>query len=236
MRELAKGARWLGNASGSETDLHSPYGDDWDIMWVGHCSIKSSTYDPRRWVISHDPTVVPPERRTEFDKAHMRQWETGPNADNQTRIVFVPTWGYCLAAYAVSLRGAMKILYHESMSKYNSPVDTGLGWMCADPQSWSDFRCIAPYPTIVGISRPAGNTDKFSDIDPDKFTEIQVSEKSHSEHLVFPVRQNIGRLLAGQVDFQSQFPDSTGETMHINDIMAATGHGEILDLSLDDEL
>lgn len=236
MQELAKGARWLGNASAPETDLHSPYGDSWDIMWVGHCSIKSSTFDPRRWVIPHDPTVVPPESRTEFDKAHMRHWEAGPNADNQTRIVFVPTWGYCVGAYAVSLHGAMKILYHESMSKFNSPFDMGLGWMCADPQSWSDLRCIAPYPTIVGISRPAGNTEKFSDIDPDKFTEISVSETSHSEHLVFPTRQNIGRLLAGQVEFQSQYPDVTGETMHIDNIMAATGHGEILDLPLDEEL
>jgi hypothetical protein len=236
MRELAKGARWLGNTTRTDADLHSPYGNDWDFMWVGHCSIKSSTYDPRRWVIPHDPTVVPPEHRTEFDKAHMQLWETGPSADNQTRIIFVPTWGYCTAAYAVSLRGAMKILYHQSMSKYNSPIDTGLGWMCADPHSSSDFRCLAPYPTIVGISRPAGKTDKFSDIDADKFEETQPSEESRSDHLVFSVRQNIDRLLAGQMEFQSEFPDSTGEFMHVDDIMAATGHGEMIDLSAEKDL
>jgi hypothetical protein len=95
---------------------------------------------------------------------------------------------------------------------------------------------MAPYPTIVGISRPAGNTDKFSDIDPEKFEEIEPSEKSHSEHLVFPVRQNIDRLLAGRLEFHSQFPDSTGETMHIDDIMAATGHGEMIDLSAEEDL
>ncbi|KAG9570833.1 glycosyltransferase family 34 protein, partial [Aureobasidium melanogenum] len=231
MRELARGTRWLGNVTKKDTAPNSPFGDDWDILWVGHCSTKSGR-DSRTWVVPHDPTVVPPEHRIYHDKPDMRNWETGPNADNQTRIFFVATYATCMTAYAVSIRGAMKILYHQSLSKSNMPIDTGMGFMCANPPGASDFRCIAPYPTMVGLSRPAGDITRFSDINTGLFDNIQPSEKSRSEGLVFSVHQNIERLVTGQAEFQSQFPENTGETMQFDEILAATGHGEVVDLQV----
>lgn len=231
MRELARGTRWLGDETEKDTKHSSPFGDDWDILWVGHCSTKSG-HDPRRWVVPHDPTVVPPEHRIYHDKPNMQNWEAGPNADNQTRIFFVATWGVCTTAYAVSIRGAMKMLYHQSLSKFNMPIDTGLGFMCANPLGASNFRCIAPYPTMVGLSRPAGDITRFSDINTGLFGDVQPSEKSRSEGLVFSVHQNIERLVTGHAEFQSQFPENTGETMQFDEISAATGHGEVVDLQV----
>ncbi|THY59296.1 hypothetical protein D6C90_10490 [Aureobasidium pullulans] len=228
MRELAQGSRWLENSTTKSTKSGSPFGEDWDLLWIGHCSTKSG-YDPRRWVVPHDPTVVPPEHRRYHDKPDMRNWESGPDADNQTRIIFVPTWGVCTTAYAVSIRGAMKMLYHQSLSKFNMAIDMGIGVMCANPPATSDFRCIAPYPAMVGLSRPAGDISKFSDINTAAFGGVQPSEESHSEGLVFSVHQNINRLIAGEAEFKSQFPDDTGEIMHFDRISAATGHGEIVD-------
>ncbi|KAH0255112.1 glycosyltransferase family 34 protein, partial [Aureobasidium melanogenum] len=233
MRELARGTRWLGNATEEATKPSSPFGDDWDILWVGHCSTKSG-HDPRRWVVPHDPTVVPPEHRIYHDKPDMQNWEVGPNADNQTRIFFVATWGVCTTAYAVSIRGAMKMLYHQSLSKFNMAIDMGLGVMCANPPAASDFKCIAPYPAMVGLSRPAGDIAKFSDINTAAFGDVQPSEKSHSEGLVFSVHQNIDRLVSGQAEFQSQFPENTGDTMRFDEILAVNGHGETLDLSVEE--
>jgi len=232
MRELAKGTRWLGNSTTKVVEQDSPFGDDWDILWVGHCSTKSG-YDPRRWVIPHDPTVVPPEYRRYHDKPDMQPWETGLDANNQTRIIFVPTWGVCTTAYAVSIRGAMKLLYHQSLSKFNMAIDMGLGVMCANPAAASDFRCIAPYPAMIGLSRPAGDIFKFSDINTGAFDGVQASEESRSEGLVFSVHQNIDRLIAGQKEFESQFPDETGKTLHFDDILVATGHGEVVEILSD---
>ncbi|CAD0105778.1 unnamed protein product [Aureobasidium uvarum] len=228
MRELARGSRWLGNTTGETAKPISPYGDDWDILWVGHCSTKSGS-DPRRWVVPHDPTVAPPNYRMYQDQPDMRTWESGPDADNQTRIIFVASWGFCTTGYAVSLRGAMKMLYHQSLSKFNNAVDTGLALMCANPPAASNFRCIAPYPAMIGVSRPAGNVDKFSDINYEKFGNVQPLEEARSDGLVFSVHQNIDRLVAGQAELKSQYPENTGETMYLDDILAAVGHGEIPD-------
>ncbi|THZ16366.1 hypothetical protein D6C91_06388 [Aureobasidium pullulans] len=229
MAELARGARWLSGKETEDSHPRSPYGDDWDLLWVGHCSTRPRSGDNRRWVIPKDPTVTPPDHRREFEKPSMEKWETGPNADNQTRLVFVPEWGSCTAAYALSLRGAQKMLYRQSLMPFNNPIDDGMGHMCGGGVAEGiPFNCIAPFPAIVGVSRPAGGANRASDIE-DRPQDDNVDISSHSEGLVFPVRQNIDRLLRQEMEFVSEFPDVTGAKLHLANITSARGHGEYLD-------
>jgi hypothetical protein len=84
---------------------HSPYGDDWDLLWLGHCASGVAKDDNRRFVIRNDPTVPPPKYRTNYGNTpDMSSYE------NTTRIVFANTGGVCLYAYALSYRGAQKVL------------------------------------------------------------------------------------------------------------------------------
>ncbi|KAH0344143.1 glycosyltransferase family 34 protein, partial [Aureobasidium melanogenum] len=229
MTELAKGARWLSGKETEDNYPRSPYGDEWDLLWVGHCSTRPRNGDNRRWVIPKDPTVTPPDHRREFQKPPMERWETGPYADNQTRIVFVPEWGSCTAAYALSLRGAQKMLYRQSLLPFNNPIDDGMGHMCGGGVAEGiPFRCIAPFPSIVGVSRPAGGVNRASDINEDRPEDANVDVHSHSDGLVFPVRQNIERLLRQEEEFASEFPDVTGKTLNLANITSARGHGEYL--------
>ena len=142
----------------------SPYGDDWDIIWLGHCAANTDPGSDRRFVVTDDPTVLPPWSRSEFVKPDMSMWEedTDDFLSLQTRIYFKSSWNSCTAAYAISLRGAEKVVFTESMVPFNDPVDNGMGAMCN--QHLLDFTCIAPFPTVVGISKAAGTSNKGSDI------------------------------------------------------------------------
>ena len=222
--QFARGSRYLLSTS-SQPSIGSPYGNDWDLLWLGHCGSNVDPSDPRAFVISHDPTVAPPEKRRGAAHPDMSPWESLPNAQGTTRIVFKAASGVCTAAYAVSLRGAEKMLYHMSMLPFNAPVDWGLGNMCRE--KWSNFSCIAPYPMLIGVYRPAGNTSKWSNIVYGDESQSGIEERDSSENIVFSTRMNIDNLLAGRNVFESQFPETTGAEMHMEDISRAIGHPEV---------
>ena len=114
-----------------------------------------------------------------------------------------------------------------SMQPYNQPIDVGMGIGCG--QKWSNFTCISPYPSIVGISKPAGDSSRWSDLGhvPDVAT---VDEYGHSERLSFSSRQNMDRLLIGQDLFESRFPDWYPD-MSLAEIARGVGHAEWIDLT-----
>ena len=226
MREVARGTRFLTDHR-EDMQPHSPYGDGWDIIWIGHCSSGPDETDMRRWVVPNDSTVVPPSGRWEFVKPDMRPFEDGSDGSPQTRLLYVPNWGSCSAAYAISLRGAKKVLYRQSLLPFNEPVDNGMGTMCREKTF--NFSCIAPFPTIIGTSTPAGKSNRGSDIRGGTDEDAWIQEKSQSYRLVFPVRQNIERLLAGETVFESQFPDVTGQNVSFANITSAWGHPEWLE-------
>ncbi|KIX95985.1 uncharacterized protein Z520_08240 [Fonsecaea multimorphosa CBS 102226] len=227
--QFAQGSRFITNTS-DDAFPHSPYGHDWDILWIGHCGTWVYPEDSRRFfVIPDDLTVQPPEARVDnVDQPDMSHWESGPHGNNRTRIVFHSEGGVCTAAYAISQKGARKALYHLSMVPYNSPVDWGLAGLCKNKEY--DFTCVSPWPQLVGVSRPTANTAKWSDIGYGPDSE-RVVEQGRSLHLVYPVRQNILNFLHGKTIFNSLYPD-IAPPMSIKEIGKAVGHTEILEFSV----
>jgi GR25 family glycosyltransferase involved in LPS biosynthesis len=225
--QFARGSRWLEGVHEGDIPT-SPYGDDWDILWLGHDAVSDeSPYmngekDSRRWVIPNDPTVLPVIERTEKKPwPDMSAWE----GDEQTRIVLYTTWSLNTAAYAVSQRGARKLLYHLSMLPFNDAVDQGMGWMCK--YQIAGIKCIAPFPAMVGVSKPPGGADRWSDIsDVEEWAEGRKFEMGFSLRVMFSTRQNIDRLLNGEKKFISK----QGTEMHIDEIGAAVGHSQYLDV------
>ncbi|KIW54944.1 hypothetical protein PV05_07264 [Exophiala xenobiotica] len=223
--EFARGSRWLLDSDNKAKG--SPYGDNWDILWFGHCHSEARRSDNRRWVIPHDPTVPPRSVRTSFQQPDMSPWEQGDSPDLQTRIVHRMHWGYCTAGYAISLRGAERMVYAASLVPNNKSIDMNMGDMCAE-FVFPDFTCIAPFPRLIGVARAAGSTVKNSDIadiDPDK---AQVNEKDRTENLMFSVRHNIRRILNGETTFHSFFSNPSGDLLTLGEITRARGHPETL--------
>lgn len=177
---------------------HSPYGDDWDMLYLGHCGNSPVEDDNRRFVIKNDPTVPPAQHRQNF--------ATIPDMgsyDNHTRIIFPSNGGVCTYSYALSYRGAQKVLYHMSMSVYSDPVDIGYRNMCSKKER--NFRCIAVFPQLVDSHRAAGSDIKDSDIAERKGA---FRAKGYTPNIVHSTRLNALNLIDGEMSkIESQWPD-----------------------------
>ncbi|KIW54398.1 hypothetical protein PV05_06758 [Exophiala xenobiotica] len=223
--QAARGARWLLDDT-EDKPSHSPYGDGWDVLWLGHSGVTSIETERRRWVVARDPTVTPPKTRTTWFEPKMETWEVGPAPDTQTRIYFVSGLGYGSSAWALTLAGAEKVLYELSLNPFNDPIDSGMGKLCAEHKS--NLTCIAPFPAVVGISKPAGPLSRGSDILSGLDKGGEVRKKPGSERTVFSTRLNMRRILNGSTEYESQYPAITGKYMTLEQIGRAVGHGEVL--------
>lgn len=222
MTEFARGSRWL--LETGDSNPASPYGDGWDILWIGHCHSEPNKTDNRRWVIDHDPTVPPDGSRWNFGQPNMTRWEKGENPDPQTRLVYIQQYGWCTSGYAVTLRGAKRILWRTSMMPFNWSIDGGMGYMC-NKESFHDFTCVAPFPRLIGKSTPAGSDARGSDINGVKEHE-KILEKPETENVMFSVRQNVKALLNNEKTFKSYFKNPSGDQLTLEEITRARGHPE----------
>ena len=210
--EFARGARYLQGLDDESPNrtavdsLHSPYGDNWDLLWIGTCGSRNrEDQDQRYWVIRNDPTAVP---------SHLRGWDRrqpnlSPSAlgGNHTRVVYEPVRGLCMYGYALSLRGAQKLLYHQTMAGKASLSDRGLQQVCND--RYLGYKCIAPYPTLISTHKAAGATSKDSDREDTKTADGGFRQVGETNQIVYSTRLNLERLLMGNQLVQSQWPHDT---------------------------
>jgi GR25 family glycosyltransferase involved in LPS biosynthesis len=225
MTEFARGSRWL--LETGDNNPASPYGDNWDILWIGHCHSEPNKTDNRRWVIDHDPTVPPKGSRWNFGQPSMTRWEGGENPDSQTRLVYIQQFGYCTSGYAISLRAAKRILWRTSMMPFNLSIDGGMGEMCWKG-SFKDFTCVAPFPRLIGRATGPGSNARSSDINWKVDKEV-FSDKPQSENVMFSVRQNVKAILNHEMTFKSFFKNPSGDQLTLEQITAARGHPEWVD-------
>lgn len=212
----------------------SPYGDDWDVLWLGHCgepfpedleeNKELPDSDPafgamaRKWTILNDATVPPREHVTGIVNfsAH----------EERTRWVHVTAAPICTFAYAVSRRGAQKILYDLSVDRLAGPFDNALAWLCRRAVgSWSrlaalaeagdptdkegtlgdrglDAKCISVTPPLFFHHKAKGNINADSDIqsyggDPAEDKPPEIREKGFTENIVWSARLNILNMMRG---------------------------------------
>jgi hypothetical protein len=115
-----------------------------------------------------------------------------------------------------------------SMQLYNMSIDWSQINLCKDAKH--EFNCISPWPQLVGVSHPAGNTAQGSDIGYGPESEKFVEPEKYS-HPVYTVRMNIPDMFDGKTVFRSQYPD-LAPPLSIAEIGAAVGHGEIQDVGV----
>lgn len=221
------------SSSSPAGEPRNPYGDDWDVLWLGHCGEPFPEDLPenkdlpgddpgraamaRKYTILNDATVPPLDRVTgivDF-RAH----------PERTRWVHVTAAPICTFAYAVSQRGARKILYDLSVDRLSGPFDNALAWLCRRAVGgWSrlaglaaegdpldregvlgdrglDAKCLSVTPPVFFHHKSKGNIRGDSDIqrvgaDGEEEPPV-IREKGSTENIVWSSRLNILNMIRG---------------------------------------
>ncbi|KAL9102206.1 MAG: hypothetical protein Q9187_009150 [Circinaria calcarea] len=138
---IASAVRNLTNATFSHS---SPYGANWDLLWLGHCGeIYDNTTHPD--ILIHDPTIIPSSLLKSV-------WIPSPypNFPNHTRAVHYSAGPICTFGYAVTLAGARKV--HAYASTTSEAYDVKLNHGCAS----GALNCIGVMPEVIHHQRMLG--------------------------------------------------------------------------------
>ncbi|KAF1977510.1 alpha/beta-hydrolase [Bimuria novae-zelandiae CBS 107.79] len=130
--DLAKRSTIALSPGGPHNTPSNPYGVDWDVLWLGHCGAdlpRPSLTHPDRLMLLNDPTVplpkhlrlrasAPPDPLATLYPPHTRVYHHNANST------------LCTFAYAVTQRGARKILYELGIRELSKGFDFALGEYC----------------------------------------------------------------------------------------------------------
>ena len=218
LQTFAVATRALQGAKNESTD--SPYGDDWDILWLGHCGVECRR-DASFFLTPNDPTILPPHHFLPY-------WRDPPSIDkpDHARLTCAASDGVCSIVYAVSYRGARRILAALSVNptglaekiEIGAQFDVSLGRLCGIGY----LKCFAPYPSLTG------GYITSSDIHGDRDSEEPRREKPSSYGLMYSTMMNINRILNGDAMVQSTWDDAEVPTANPDDIKVLGGKMLIL--------
>lgn len=170
----------------------SPYGDDWDVLWLGHCGMSiptPGTHIHARGRVVHTGDVTVPRREVvSTDGGPPTLIVDYPDHTRLTHHVHVPV---CSVAYAVSQRGARRILYELSIRNYTSEYNNMLREMCdGEEMRTVKLTCLTTQPALFTHWWPRGIRKKESDIDSNRDGWREVGE---SKNIRWSVRMNMVR-------------------------------------------
>jgi GR25 family glycosyltransferase involved in LPS biosynthesis len=188
--------------------ITSPYGDNWDLLWVGHCGMHfpfpdSRTVPKARIIRLNDNTVAPKKNLWTFNIPFTLK-ESYPE---HTRAYHHVQEGVCTLGYALSRRGAQKLLYEVGLKDVDTAYDLLLRAYCeGDRGRKAGRQCLTTQPSLFHHHRPAGRVGDMSDIS-DHGGEWR--EKAVTDMVRWSVRLNAEALMEGREEegFVDQYPD-----------------------------
>ncbi|KAI0972727.1 hypothetical protein F4678DRAFT_50007 [Xylaria arbuscula] len=183
----------------------SPYGDEWDVLWLGHCGMNfpfaSSTLIPKGRVVQTDQTV--PQQQHLWTVSNTNDLKD--QYPNHTRVTHHTQEGICSLGYAVNRRSARKLIYEVGLKHVNTAFDIMLRWFCegiGDPNR-GYHNCLTTQPSLFQIHLPAGPKKHNSDI----ADHGEGDQEKKTEVLRWSVKMNTEALVDGRTDFVDQYPD-----------------------------
>ena len=182
----------------------SPYGDGWDLLWIGHCGMKFPRFPgkdiPKGKVIRTDHTVP--------QKQYLETVSNPDELKNQypdhTRIVHHVQEGICSLVYGVSQAGARKLLYELGIHNKLTAYDIALRQFCEGTQGKRYHNCLTVRPSLFHHHRPVGPMSSESDIQAHGSGYRKVAK---TPVVRYSTRMNWEKLLDGRTDFEDQWPD-----------------------------
>ncbi|KAG5918632.1 hypothetical protein E4U42_006789 [Claviceps africana] len=183
----------------------SPYGDSWDVLWLGHCGMSFPFADnptmAKARVVRRDDASVPPKKDLWSLNKPFGLLDEYPA---HTRVVHHAQEGVCSLAYAVSRRGARAMLHDLALRPATDAFDILLRFYCEGTHGRAKHECLAVNPTLFSHHRPVGPVAASSDIGAhgDGYR-----QRAATDMIRFSTRLNAAVLLDGGTDYVDQFPD-----------------------------
>ncbi|KAH8736639.1 hypothetical protein BGZ61DRAFT_411456 [Ilyonectria robusta] len=181
----------------------SPYGDEWDLLWLGHCGMQMPPADgslPRGRVVSKDDETVPAK---EYLLSYVKPYTLKDEYPDHTRVVHHAYEGICLLAYAVTQKGAQELLREIALKDPTTPVDILMRWFCNGERGRRHHNCLAIQPPIFNPHRTRGPKEDTSNIDSKWSGWWDTAETRMTR---WSVRLNADKIIAGE-KMEDQFPD-----------------------------
>lgn len=222
LKSFAIAARALQGAQNpkSQANTGSPYGDDWDVLWLGHCRMECRL-DLPFYLTPEDPTLPNPHHSLQ-DK------EDPPGFDipEGSRVACHAAHCVCSGLYAVSFHGAQKILSALSVNPMDLPkeivtgeqFDIALGSLCRN----SFLRCFSPWPSLTGTYTSAGPGSKWSDIHGEESPADNPVEHG-PRGLMYSTLLNMNRILKGERTVRATWDDVDAPEIREQDIQFQDG-------------
>ncbi|KAH8649450.1 hypothetical protein BGZ60DRAFT_389973 [Tricladium varicosporioides] len=229
----------LSATSGSiKKEERYPYGDpkNWDILWLGHCGVgfprspsssgSEEVPSPENLVLTNHPDLTVPLPK------YLRAHPFGPldalgsSHPPHTRVYHHASGGaLCTVAYAVSQRGARRLLAEFGVKRWSRIWDDELGQWCAgsdfppSPPSFSsspeiqnqeekrrklgERKCITSQPPIFAHHHPPGGESNIGGLGGGYARTVE------SKYLRLSVRMNLWALIRGEgiEGLVDQWPD-----------------------------
>lgn len=217
LNHVAHGARHIFNESSPLPN--SPYGDTWELLWLGHCgepfpeTLEENSGLPEeakakmstKYVINNDDTVPPYSQ-----VSHLVDWSAYPP---HTRLVHMTAAPICSFAYAISQSAAKKLLFALSVDGLQMAFDNSLAQLCRDAMydigrerdTGYGLKCLSVNPTIMFHHKARGRVAGDSDIQ-SYGHDGSVRDKGITESIKWSMRLNIKNILTNQ-PLQPQFED-----------------------------
>ncbi|TAQ89500.1 hypothetical protein B7494_g2160 [Chlorociboria aeruginascens] len=189
---------------------HSPYGDGWDILWLGHCGMRMPSPEitspetetiPRGRVVHYPDHTVP---QTQYLRTLSGVDDVKEQYANHTRVVHHVSHAICSLGYAVTQNGARKILREIGLRAMDGPYDILLRYFCEGSFGRDYHNCLTVSPSLFFHHRPAGSIKAGSDIADhgEGYRDIP-----YTDVIRWSTRMNWDVLLNGGTEFVDQFPD-----------------------------
>ncbi|KAJ9612343.1 hypothetical protein H2200_003940, partial [Cladophialophora chaetospira] len=196
----------LSELSFPNTPPVSPYGDGWDILWLGHCGMQIKE-GSNIVMIKNDETAPEAQFVHTWNSEEKSPLENFPP---HTRIVFQTDDCVCSIAYAVTQKSARQLLNSLGLHRLNNPVDIMLREWCAGMEGDDPHVCVGILPTVFASHRPPGSIAGDSDIGtPGE----GFRDRGFTQNIRWSVRMNMDRILRADADFEDQFPDTVAEEL-----------------------
>lgn len=186
----------------------SPYGDNWDFLWVGHCGMRlpskfvpNGDKIPKGRVVRYGDVTVP-----QMQHLHMVSSvnDLKEEYEHHTRVVSHVQDGICSLGYAITQAGARKLLYSIGLRDVDDGYDILLRQYCEGSNGRAYHNCLTALPSLFHHHRSEGLLAAESDIS-DHGKGYQ--KKAHTDVVRWSTRMNWQVLLDGRTDFVDQYPD-----------------------------
>jgi len=196
------GTTQLSDVTINSKSSSSPYGQGWDVLWLGHCGMDLPP-DANATMVLHenDETVPQIQRQRSWDVNAVSPLHAYPQ---HSRMVAEQQQGTCSLAYAVSRRGAQKILFALGLRRLDMAFDMMLREWCQQDDGNARPKCLGVHPQLFDHHRRTGPNEIDSDI---LAPNGQYRNHAYTPNIRWSVRMNMRKLLSNDDQYDDQWPD-----------------------------